>query len=110
MAVEKFSISLPDDLVADVESIAEEDGLTRSAVIREATARYVAQRKSATYEAERRARIGRAMEGFKAAAEMWGPDERPSLSYLREIRGEEDEWMAEQAAKASKASESPQDD
>jgi len=97
MAVEKFSVSLPDDLVADVESIAEQDGLTRSAVIREATARYVAERKSVAYEAERRRRIGAAIEGFRTIADAWGSDERPSLSYLREVRGDEDEWQAQRA-------------
>ena len=90
MAVEKFSISLPGELVADVESIAEQDGRTRSAVIREATARYVADRKSTTYEAERRRRIAAAIEGFNAIADAWGPDERSGLSYLREIRGDVD--------------------
>jgi len=37
MAVDKFSISLPEELVASVDEIAAAGGLTRSAVIRPPT-------------------------------------------------------------------------
>ncbi|MFU8891606.1 MAG: CopG family ribbon-helix-helix protein [Anaerosomatales bacterium] len=89
MAVDKFSISLPADLLAEVDGIARADGLSRSAVIREATAAYVTARVSAAYEAERSRRVGEAIEGFDAVAARWGIDERSSLDLLREIRGED---------------------
>ncbi|MBA4370562.1 MAG: hypothetical protein C0418_03165 [Coriobacteriaceae bacterium] len=88
VAVDKFSISLPEDLVAEVDGIARSEGLTRSGVIREATAAYVTARTSATYEAERKARIQSAIDGFDAMAEAWGPDPKSSLEYLRELRGD----------------------
>ena len=89
MPVEKFSISLPEDLVAALDEIAEEDGLTRSALIREATASYVTQRTLAEREQERRTRIDAAIAGFRRVAEQWGPDERTAAEVLREFRESE---------------------
>lgn len=88
MAVDKFSISLPEELVSDVDAIAREDGLTRSAVIREATTGYVAARKSAGYEAVRQRRIAAAIDGFDAVAADWGADSKSGVDYLADIRGE----------------------
>jgi len=86
--VDKFSISLPEELVADVDELAQLDGLTRSAIIREATTDYVSKRKHATFESERRARIDEALEGFRQISGDWGSDERTTTELLREIRGE----------------------
>ncbi|MDO8847090.1 MAG: ribbon-helix-helix protein, CopG family [Coriobacteriia bacterium] len=88
MAVEKFSISLPEELVADLDEFAGQDALTRSGLIREVVSEYVSKRRSATYEEERHARITRAIEGFERLADEWGPDERSSLDLLHEIREE----------------------
>ena len=86
MAVEKFSISLPEDLAGQVDDLAAAEGLTRSALIREATASYVASRASAAHEAERRARIDEALAGFDVVASAWGADDRSGIDYLREVR------------------------
>lgn len=88
MAVDKFSISLPEELVAEVDEIARLDGLTRSAVIREAMTAYVAERRSAQYEQTRRDRVAKAIESFDAIAAEWGADERSGADYLAELRGE----------------------
>ena len=88
VAVDKFSISLPADLVADIDDIARAEGLSRSTVIREAAAHYVVVRKSATYEEERKLSIDRAIAGFDRIAREWGTDERSSLDLLREVREE----------------------
>jgi len=88
MAVEKFSISLPEELVADIDEFAGQDALTRSGLIREVIAEYASRRRSATYEEERHARILGAIEGFKRIAEEWGPDERTAVELLREVREE----------------------
>jgi len=88
MTVEKFSISLPKELVGDVDRLADADGLTRSALIREATATYVADRNSSAYEARRRTRIDDALAGLNLVAAQWGDDEHSGLEYLSEIRGE----------------------
>lgn len=91
MAVDKFSVSLPGSLTRDIDEIASSEGLTRSAVIREAAAAYVASRKSADYEQARRERIDEALAGFEEVAAGWGDDRRTSLDYLRELRGDPDE-------------------
>ncbi|MDZ4168164.1 MAG: ribbon-helix-helix protein, CopG family [Coriobacteriia bacterium] len=88
MAVEKFSISLPDDLVIDIDELAVSEGLTRSGVIREAAATYVASRKSVQYERLRRERIDSALAGFEQVAASWGQDDQTSLDHLRVLRGE----------------------
>lgn len=99
MPVDKFSVSLPEELVADVDEIASADGMTRSAVIREATADYVAARRSADSEAKRRERVDRAIAGFADLARRWGPDERTGVQYLADLRSED----------ASHAAEAPDD-
>jgi predicted transcriptional regulator len=88
MPVDKFSISLPEDLLTEVDQIARADGVSRSAVIREAAAAYVNTRISAAYEAERGRRIDEALKGFDEVAAAWGADERSSLDLLRELRDE----------------------
>ena len=46
MPVEKLSISLPEGLAQQLDALAKEDGVTRSSLVQEATARYVASRAS----------------------------------------------------------------
>jgi predicted transcriptional regulator len=89
--VDKFSISLPTDLVAELDEIALSEGSTRSAVIREAASEYVAARTSAESERSRKRRVATAMAGFDAIADDWGADSTTSLEYLLEIRGERGE-------------------
>jgi len=89
MAVDKFSVSLPEELVASVDEIAAAGGLTRSAVIREATAEYVTRRATGEYAAERRRRVDAALAGFDRIAKEWGPDERSATDLLRELRESE---------------------
>lgn len=87
MAYQKLSITLPDELAAQIDHIATEDGVSRSFVLQEAAARYVVARGADAREEERQASIQRAIEGFRRIQEQWGPDERSGLDYLDEIRG-----------------------
>ncbi len=88
MAVEKFSISLPEEVVAGIDQLADADGVTRSALIREATAEYIARRASAEYAEKRAQRLDAVIDGFEAIAADWGPDERTAADLVREIREE----------------------
>ncbi len=90
MSVEKFSISLPEELVTSLDEIAADEAKTRSGLIREVVSDYVSKRTSAEYERERRERIGRAIEGFKRLAQEWGPDERTAVELIREMREAEE--------------------
>jgi predicted transcriptional regulator len=88
MAVEKLSVSLPGPLVSRIDEFAEQDGISRSALIQEAAAQYVASRDAAVRDASRRADIDGALAGFDEIAESWGADERSGVEYLAEVRGE----------------------
>lgn len=88
MAVEKFSISLPEDLVAEIDDLAGADGVTRSGFVREVMSEYVTKRRSVAWAEERRERIGRAIEGMRKMREEREPDEKTGLDYLHELREE----------------------
>jgi len=90
VGVEKFSISLPEELAASLNDIADAEGLTRSGLIRELASEYVTRRESAERERERRARVDAAIAGFEAIAEEWGRDERTAAQVLAEMRAAEE--------------------
>jgi metal-responsive CopG/Arc/MetJ family transcriptional regulator len=67
----KINISIPDELLADVDALAAELERSRSGLVAEATARYVTSVKDERAESERRARIDEAMtEMRRIAAEI----------------------------------------
>ena len=86
MAVEKLSVSLPARLAARIDEFALQAGVSRSSLIREAAARYVASRDAADAELARRAQVDAALAGFDEVAGAWGADQRSGASYLDEIR------------------------
>ncbi len=88
MPVDKFSVSLPQDLADSLEEIAREEGVSRSAVVREAALTYVAARAAAAQAAERERRVASAFDAFERIARTWGDDARSGLDYLAEMRGE----------------------
>ena len=65
MAVYKVNVSLPPELVAEIDAAAAEEGMTRSAFIAEASVRYVAERDAFAAEEKRRRDIDRAMKGMR---------------------------------------------
>jgi len=70
MGTAKFTISMPDELVEEIDDLAQKRGSTRSGVLREATAEYVARRKDDSSRAEREERWRRleaAMEVIRHA-------------------------------------------
>jgi predicted transcriptional regulator len=86
MPVEKISISLPQELAQRLDELAKESGVSRSSLVQEAVARYVASR-TADAEAERRhASVDRAIAGLDEVASAWGEDERQGVEYLADIR------------------------
>lgn len=86
MRVEKLSISLPKELAAQIDELAEKSGVSRSTIIREAAAHYVTARQEEA-EAERRHNsIEEALAGFDEVASVWGADDRQGIEYLAELR------------------------
>ena len=80
----KINISIPDELLADVDALAAELERSRSGLVAEATARYVASIHDERTEVERRARIDRAMEDARSIAERFGAFDGTAL--VREDR------------------------
>jgi predicted transcriptional regulator len=85
--VAKLTIFLPDELLAQIDSYAGESERSRSSVIREASARYLAQAASADADARRAAAVESSLALFEQFAHTPSLDGRPSLEILREARG-----------------------
>jgi metal-responsive CopG/Arc/MetJ family transcriptional regulator len=91
MPAEKISISLPGSLVSELEELARRDGSTRSCVIQEDSAHYIAARAAQAQDARRRTGVERALAGFDEVATAWGEDSRQGNHYMAELRaGAED--------------------
>ena len=68
----KINISIPDDLLKDVDALAAELARSRSGLVAEATARYVTEVREEQAAAERRERIDRAMDSARQIADTFG--------------------------------------
>ncbi|MDZ4180104.1 MAG: ribbon-helix-helix protein, CopG family [Coriobacteriia bacterium] len=64
----KINISLPDELLEEIDSLATELQRSRSGLVQEATASYVTHVRTERALEERRARIDRAIESARATA------------------------------------------
>ena len=87
--VAKITISLPAELLGDIDGLAAESGESRSFVMREAALRYVTLKRDADAAAMRRRRVDRAMELMQGIRHMSAFDDRPSLEILRELRDDD---------------------
>lgn len=86
----KVNISLPDDLLSEVDSRAAEAGTTRSGFIREAATHYVTALDEEAARAARADRIGKAFEKMRSLAPLVGaPD---AAACIREQRDAPPRW------------------
>lgn len=83
----KFTIFLPDDLLADLDGYAAEVGESRSGVIREASALYLTEKRSARGLAARARAVEDSIALFERLAAQPVSDGRSSGEVLRELRG-----------------------
>ncbi len=65
VGVYKVNVSLPEDLVSEIDEVASGLGMSRSGFIAEASSRYVADIKNLSAEEKRRKDVQRAMAGFR---------------------------------------------
>ena len=84
----RVTISLPDDLLAQLDAIARDESLTRSDVVREAAGSYLASRASGSEAAQRLQAVEEGIAWLKQIAAEPTDDSKPSLELLREVRGE----------------------
>jgi len=83
----KFTIFLPDGLLTELDDYAEQVGESRSGVIREASALYLAQQRSGEAQAARVGAVRESLELFEKLAAQPSIDGRSSLEILRDLRG-----------------------
>lgn len=90
MPKRKIAIAISEDVLEKLDALIEETGASRSAVIQEATAEYVARISARAHDEAYRARALAAIEDMKAIAaeiEVENPGGPSSLEILRELRG-----------------------
>jgi predicted transcriptional regulator len=87
MSTERVTITLPADVIAQLDEIADARDMSRSSVVREAAARYIA----GEHERERAVQLQAAtsdllgfLDSLQAVPVL---DDRPVLEILRELRG-----------------------
>jgi len=91
MTTYKVNVSLPPELVSDIDEIAAELGLSRSGFIAEASARYLADLKNLSAEELRRREIGDAMERMKELGKKI-PKDFDYVKVIREFREDRRIW------------------
>jgi metal-responsive CopG/Arc/MetJ family transcriptional regulator len=82
------TISLPEDLLARLDAVAESESLTRSDVVREAAGEYLTARARGSEAASRRQAVEDGIAWLREVASQSADDARSSLELLREVRGE----------------------
>lgn len=87
MGVDKITISLPEELVRAIDELSAEEGVSRSAIVREASARYVTEHRTAADAARRRQAADAAIAQLQGLRSLTPIDDRPTLEILRELRG-----------------------
>ena len=84
----RVTISLPDDLLAQLDSVAESELLTRSDVVREAAASYLTARAMGSEASLRLQAVEDGIAWLRRVAEEPSGDARPGLELLRELRAD----------------------
>lgn len=84
----RVTISLPEELLARLDAIAESESLTRSDVVREAAGAYITAHAGGIEAARRLRAVEDGIEWLREVAKQPSLDPRPSLEILREVRGE----------------------
>ncbi len=83
----RVTLSLPADMLGQLDEIASNEGLTRSDVIREASAAYLTLREREHSARERVVAVRRGLNYLDSIAQMPANDSRPTLDVLRDLRG-----------------------
>ena len=87
MTVDKITVSLPEELVRAIDRLSADEGVSRSAIVREASARYVTECRTAAEAERRRGAADEAIAALKELRLLATVDDRPTLEILRELRG-----------------------
>jgi hypothetical protein len=91
VAVYKVNVSLPPELVAEIDEVAAELGLSRSGFIAEASARYVADVKALSAEEQRKHDIDEAFVHMREIGKKI-PKDFDYVAFIRKSRDERRIW------------------
>lgn len=80
----KVNVSLPDELLHEVDELAEELSRSRSGLVQEATAQYVAEKRAEREARERSARISAAIKRIREISPLVGSFDATAM--IREDR------------------------
>lgn len=92
----KPTISIPDGMLEDVDRRAAEAGISRSAFVQEAIARYGEALDAETAQEARARRIGEAMRTMREIARREPPDASDAETIIRAIRDAPPRWLREE--------------
>ena len=87
MSTERVTITLPADLVAHLDEIAQARGTSRSSVVREASARYVTGQRDQARKGQLETATANLLGFLDELRDAPVLDDRPVLDILRELRG-----------------------
>jgi len=87
----KVTISLPDELLTQLDAEATQLSISRSELVQESVVSYLGKTADERAAEVRQARMARALEALRAFPEGRAvSDDRPALDILREVRGTDD--------------------
>ena len=84
----RVTVSLPADVLARLDQIADVDGVTRSDVIREASSHYLADRETSKLADAKAQAVSKGLKYLEDLAASTSGDGASSLKVLHELRGE----------------------
>ena len=84
----RVTVTLPEPMLDRLDSIAADEGLTRSDVVREAASSYLSQRDRQSALSARGAAVQEGLAWLEQVAQQVPHDATPSLELLREIRAD----------------------
>ncbi len=91
MAAYKVNVSLPEELVTEIDAAAAEMGTTRSAFIAEASTRYIVEREMAEAQDQRKRDIDGAIASMREVGERI-PRDFDYVEFIRKSREERRIW------------------
>ncbi|MBN2847860.1 MAG: ribbon-helix-helix protein, CopG family [Coriobacteriia bacterium] len=85
--VTRVTVTLPDDVLLDLDGVARAEGVTRSEVVREAAVTYLTGREASREARTRHEAIADGIAWLEQVGERHAADGESSLEILREFRG-----------------------
>ena len=103
----RVTVSLPDALLVKLDELAEGEGISRSELVREASAHYVVHRSEKAEAHTRREAISDGLQWLQEISTEPAIDDRPSIEILRDLRDTDGTFRHFDPADSAKDSDIP---